>query len=215
MTFLIIPRGFISSSFDIIRKTNILKKGDYMAGHSKWANIKHKKAAEDQKRGKQFSKIARGIRQAVREGGSGDPETNASLRIWLDKAKEVNLPKDNIKRAIDAGLGKGDSGQMQEVIYEGFGPQGVGMMVVCLTDNKNRTTAEVRYAFNKMEGSLGSPGSVKYMFSRDERGNYSCKMPIPVQDDDQRQKIQQLVDDLLELEDVESVYCATDDISTQ
>jgi YebC/PmpR family DNA-binding regulatory protein len=186
-----------------------------MAGHSKWANIKHKKAAEDQKRGKQFSKISRGIRQAVREGGSGDPETNASLRIWLDKAKEVNLPKDNIKRAIDAGLGIGDAGQMQEVVYEGFGPQGVGVMVVCLTDNKNRTTADVRYAFNSMDGSLGAPGSVKYMFTRDDKGNYACKMPIPIQDESQRQKIQQLVDNLLELEDVESVYCATENIQTK
>ncbi len=186
-----------------------------MAGHSKWANIKHKKAAEDQRRGKQFSKISRGIRQAVRESGSGDPETNVSLRLWLEKAKEANLPKDNIKRAIDAGLGKGDSGQLKEVVYEGFGPQGMGIMVVCLTDNKNRTTAEVRYAFNKVEGSLGSPGSVKYMFTRNEKGNYSCKIPIPIQNEGDLKKIQELVDNLLELEDVEAVYCATDQIKIE
>ncbi len=179
-----------------------------MAGHSKWANIKHKKAAEDQKRGKEFSKIARGIRQAVREGGSGDPDSNVSLRLWLDKAKEINLPKDNIKRAIDAGLGKGESGQLLEVIYEGFGPMGVGMLVVCLTDNKNRTTADIRFAFNKAGGSLGSPGSVKYMFTRDEKGNYSCKVPYPLEDESHKQKVQELIDSLLELEDVDSVHAA-------
>ncbi len=184
-----------------------------MAGHSKWANIKHKKAAEDHRRGKVFSKVARGIRKAVREGGSGDPEPNIGLRVWLDKAKEVNMPKDNIQRAIDAGLGRGEEGALQEVVYEGFGSQGISMLVVCSTDNKNRTTAEVRFAFSRANGSLGSPGSVKYMFKRDKKGHYSCTIPLEPQDDAHRQELVKLIESLLELEDVDDVYCAVPEIN--
>lgn len=184
-----------------------------MAGHSKWSNIKHKKAAEDRKRGKIFSRLARNIRAAVREGGSGDPDTNANLRVWLDKAREANLPKDNIQRAIDAGLGKGANGPMQEVIYEGFGPQGVGMLIVTVTDNKNRTTAEVRNLLNKAEGSLGSPGSVKYMFTRNQDNQFECTLPLEVQNEKHLKQIQTLVSNLLELEDVEKVCCALNDFA--
>lgn len=179
-----------------------------MAGHSKWANIKYKKAAEDRRRGKIFSKISRNIRAAVREGGSGDPENNANLRVWLDKAREANMPKNNIQRAIHAGLGKGENGPMQEVIYEGFGPNGIGMLIITLSDNKNRTTAEVRNVLNKAGGSLGSPGSVKYMFSRNENNEYECTIPLEPQNEQHLQQIKKLIDNLLELEDVEDVYCA-------
>ncbi len=184
-----------------------------MAGHSKWANIKYKKAALDNKRGKEFSKVSRGIRSAVREGGSGDPNTNTTLRIWLDKAKEINLPKDNIHRAIDAGLGKGQEGSLSEVIYEGFDSKGVGIMVVCMTDNKNRTTAEIRFLLSKYGGSLGSPGSVKYMFSRDDSGKYNCTLPFPLQGEDHYNKLQQLLENVLELDDVEQVYSSAEEFS--
>jgi YebC/PmpR family DNA-binding regulatory protein len=184
-----------------------------MSGHSKWANIKNKKATEDHRRGEVFSKIARGIRKAVREGGSDDPDLNSSLRLWLDRAKEANMPKDNTKRAIEAGLGEGETGSLQEVVYEGFGPQGVGFLVSCSTDNKNRTTAEVRFAFSRAEGSLGSPGSVKYMFSRDEAGEYHCTIPLEAQNEVHQQQLTKLAESLLELEDVENIFCAVSAIT--
>ncbi|MBD3250256.1 MAG: YebC/PmpR family DNA-binding transcriptional regulator [Candidatus Pacebacteria bacterium] len=176
-----------------------------MAGHSKWANIKHKKAAEDKQRAKIFSRIARKIRAAVKEGGSGDPDTNVALRPLLDKARAANMPNDNIQRAIDRGLGKGSSGSLQEILYEGYGPGGIGFMVLALTDNKNRTAAEVRNVFSKAGGSLGGPGSVKYMFNRGEEGDFICSMPLELTAD-QAEKVTDLVDELLELEDVEDVY---------
>jgi YebC/PmpR family DNA-binding regulatory protein len=182
-----------------------------MSGHSKWANIKHKKAAEDAKRGKVFSKISRNIRGAVREGG-GDLNSNLNLRYWLDKAKEANMPKDNVRRAIDAGLGKGENGALQEVIYEGFDSQGVGLLIVCLTENKNRTTAELRNILSKSGGSLGSPGSVKYMFNRTKEGGYQPKITIPLQGDQQKAKLKTLVENLLELEDIEDVHYASHDL---
>jgi len=187
-----------------------------MAGHSKWANIKHKKAAEDHKRGKEFSKVARGIRTSVREAGSGDPNTNTILRLWLDKAKEINLPKENIKRAIDAGLGKGQEGSLQEVIYEGFDSSGVGIMIICRTDNKNRTTAEIRFALSRAGGSLGSPGSVKYMFQRDNNGKYKCATPFPpIQEEEHKNQLQLLIDSLLELDDVDGVFCSVEELNQE
>ena len=178
-----------------------------MAGHSKWANIKHKKSAEDRKRAKIFSKLSRKIRSAVKEGGSGDPNQNVSLRPLLDKAKDANMPKKNIQKAIDAGLGKGDNGPMKEIIYEGYGPGGIGFLIVTLTDNKNRTTSEVRNIMNKAGGSLGSPGSVKYMFKRGEEGDYICTVPLEVAADQQKQ-LEKLLDELRDQEDVEDVYTA-------
>jgi YebC/PmpR family DNA-binding regulatory protein len=179
-----------------------------MSGHSKWSNIKNKKAAEDQKKGKIFSKLSRNIRAAVREGG-GDPDSNVSLRLWLDKAREANMPKDNIQRAIDAGLGKGANGSLQEMIYEGFGPGGVGMLIISFTDNKNRTTAEVRNILQRSGGSLGSPGSAKYMFERSDQGKYKPTLALPL-DDQQKKSLTLMVEELLELEDIEAVYCAAE-----
>ncbi len=184
-----------------------------MAGHSKWSNIKHKKAAEDKKRAKIFSKLSRKIRAAVRDGGSGDPEQNAGLRSLLDKAKDVNMPKDNIQRAIDAGLGKGENGPMKEVVYEGFGPGGIGMLIVALTDNKNRTTPELRYILNQAGGSLGAPGSVQYMFERDQEEGFKCTVPLTLTDEKQKQTLSKLIEDLQEQEDVEEVYTAVPDLN--
>jgi YebC/PmpR family DNA-binding regulatory protein len=137
-----------------------------MAGHSKWANIKHKKAAVDAKRGKAFSKIAKEITVVARMGG-GDPSANISLRPLLAKAKSVNMPADNIDRAIKKGTGEGnDSVQFDEIFYEGYAGDGVGIIVQCLTENRNRTAAEVRHCFNKANNNLGQNGSVSRSFQR-------------------------------------------------
>jgi YebC/PmpR family DNA-binding regulatory protein len=136
-----------------------------MAGHSKWANIKHKKAAVDAKKGKAFSKIAKEITVAARIGG-GDPAANISLRPLIAKARGVNMPADNIERAIKKGTGEGSDGvQFDEIVYEGYA-EGVGIIVKCLTENRNRTAAEVRHCFNKNNNSLGQTGSVSRGFQR-------------------------------------------------
>jgi YebC/PmpR family DNA-binding regulatory protein len=135
-----------------------------MAGHSKWAQIKHKKAATDAKRGKQFTKLARAITVAAREGG-GDPDGNPALATAVQKARDYSMPKDNIQRAIDRGTGAGGTeGEIERAVYEGYGPGGAAIMVEALTDNRNRTGAEVRHAFDKHGGSLGEPGSVSWIF---------------------------------------------------
>ena len=136
-----------------------------MAGHSKWANIKFRKGAQDAKRGKIFTKLIREITIAARVGGS-DVASNTRLRLAIDKAKAQSMPKDNIDRAIKRGLGALDSDNYEEVRYEGYGPNGVAVMVDCLTDNRNRTVAEVRHAFSKFGGNLGADGSVAYLFAQ-------------------------------------------------
>ncbi|RMG90690.1 MAG: YebC/PmpR family DNA-binding transcriptional regulator [Zetaproteobacteria bacterium] len=134
-----------------------------MAGHNKWSSIKHKKAAQDAKRGKIFTRYIREITVAARMGG-GDPEANPRLRAAIAAAKSVNMPKDNIERAIARGTGGGDAANIEEVRYEGYGQGGVAIIVDCMTDNRNRTVSEVRTAFNKGGGSLGESGCVSWMF---------------------------------------------------
>ena len=137
-----------------------------MSGHSKWASIKHRKAATDAKRGQLFTKLARAISVAAREGG-GDPESNFTLAAAIEKAKGYSMPKDNIQRAIDRGTGAGGAGdEIARVVYEGYGPGGAAILVEALTDNRNRTSAELRHAFDKNGGSLGEPGSVAWQFER-------------------------------------------------
>jgi YebC/PmpR family DNA-binding regulatory protein len=137
-----------------------------MSGHSKWASIKHKKAVVDSRRGQQFTKLARAITVAARDGG-GDPASNATLENAIRKAKEASMPKDNIERAIARGTGEGgEADAIESVLYEGYGPGGVGILVETLTDNRNRTSADVRHAFSKNGGSLGEPGSVAYLFEK-------------------------------------------------
>jgi YebC/PmpR family DNA-binding regulatory protein len=139
-----------------------------MSGHSKWASIKHKKAIVDSRRGQQFTKLARAITVAARDGG-GDPEANATLATAVQKARDASMPKDNIERAIAKGTGGGaDADAIESVVYEGYGPGGVAIMVEALTDNRNRTGADVRHIFGKHAGTLGEPGSVAYLF--DKRG---------------------------------------------
>jgi YebC/PmpR family DNA-binding regulatory protein len=136
-----------------------------MAGHSKWANIQHRKNAQDKKRGKVFTKIIREITVAARMGG-GDPNDNPRLRLAWDRALAANMPKDNIERAVKRGTGDGQADNYEEIRYEGYGPNGVAIMVDCMTDNKNRTVSEVRYTFNRNGGNLGADGSVAYLFDR-------------------------------------------------
>ncbi|GIW63567.1 MAG: putative transcriptional regulatory protein [Patescibacteria group bacterium] len=137
-----------------------------MAGHSKWAQIKRKKSANDQKKGQIFSKLAREISLAVVQGGGvGDPDKNIKLRMAIEKAKQNRMPKENIQRAIDKALGRSDS-EVSEVFYEGFGPYGVGFIIYSLTDNKNRTINEIRKTLEKYGGKLGVTGSVDYLFAK-------------------------------------------------
>lgn len=136
-----------------------------MAGHSKWANIQHRKGAQDKKRGKLFTKLIREITVAARMGG-GDPGSNPRLRLAIDKALSANMPKDTVERAIKRGTGENGGDQYEEIRYEGYGPGGVAIMVDCMTDNRNRTVAEIRHAFTKAGGNLGTEGSVSFMFQK-------------------------------------------------
>ncbi len=139
-----------------------------MSGHSKWASIKHKKAIVDSRRGKLFTKLARAITTAAKEGG-GDVEGNASLALAVQKAKDASMPKDNIERAIAKGTGAGaDAESFEAVVYEGYGPGGVALLIEAMTDNRNRTGSDVRHLLSKHGGNLGEPGSVAYLF--DKRG---------------------------------------------
>jgi YebC/PmpR family DNA-binding regulatory protein len=137
-----------------------------MAGHSKWAGIKHKKAIVDARRGKLFTKLARAITVAAKEGG-GDVDGNPALSLAVQKARDASMPKDNIERAIAKGTGEGaDADQLEAVVYEGYGPGGVAVMVEALTDNRNRTGSEMRHTFSKHGGNLGEPGSVAWIFEK-------------------------------------------------
>jgi YebC/PmpR family DNA-binding regulatory protein len=149
-----------------------------MSGHSKWSSIKHKKAVVDSRRGAQFSKLTRAITVAARDGG-GDPDANAALENAVRKAREASMPKDNIERAIAKGTGEGgEADAIEAVLYEGYGPGGVAVLVEALTENRNRTSADVRHVFSKNGGSLGEPGSVAYLFEKKgmiviDAGSYS------------------------------------------
>lgn len=136
-----------------------------MAGHSKWANIRHRKAAQDAKRGKIFTKLIREIVVAAKEGG-GEPENNPRLRAAIDKALSNNMTRDTVNRAVSRGAGGEGDDNMETVIYEGYGPGGTAVMVECMTDNRNRTVSGVRHAFSKAGGNLGTDGSVNYLFDK-------------------------------------------------
>ena len=135
-----------------------------MAGHSKWANIKHRKARQDASRGKIWTKVIREITVAAK--GGPDPDDNPRLRLALDIANAANMPKDNIKRAIEKGSGTGETGSLEEIVLEGYGPGGVAILVEAMSDNRNRTVSDVRHAFSKFGGNLGTDGSVSYLFNK-------------------------------------------------
>ncbi|KKT27484.1 MAG: hypothetical protein UW13_C0003G0071 [candidate division WWE3 bacterium GW2011_GWA1_43_94] len=172
-----------------------------MSGHSKWANIKRKKEVTDAKKGKIFSKVSRLISVAARNGS--DPESNASLRIAVEKAKEARMPKENIDKAIAKGSGQGGGENYSEVIYEGFGPGGEAFYILALTDNKNRTVAEIRNIFSKAGGSLGGAGSTAYIFNPDpENPSYSME----INDSHYASKLESLLEELDDHDDVQDVY---------
>ena len=180
-----------------------------MSGHSKWNSIKHKKAVVDARRGQQFTKLARAITVAAREGG-GDPEGNSGLALAVQKARDASMPKDNIERAIAKGSGEGgDADQIQAVIYEGYGPGGVALLVEALTDNRNRTGADIRHAFAKQGGSLGEPGSVSYLF--DKRGVITVDASR-YDEDDLMAAIDAGAEDIVHDDDVLEVICEPADV---
>lgn len=146
-----------------------------MAGHSKWANIKHRKAAQDAKRGKVFTKLIRELVVAAKQGGP-NPEDNPRLRAAVDKALGANMTRDTIDRAIARGAGSNDADNMEELTYEGYAPGGIAVLIEAMTDNRNRTVAEVRHAFSKRNGNLGTDGSVAYLFTRKGRIGYDSEV---------------------------------------
>src|ERR1700686_5441739 len=159
------PRRWLAGAPRDAARRRIRKLGE-MSGHSKWASIKHKKAIVDSRRGAAFSKLTRAITVAARDGG-GDAAGNPALDLAIRKAKEASMPKDNIERAIAKGSGEGgEADSIETVLYEGYGPGGVAVLVEALTENRNRTGADVRHAFSKHGGNLGEPGSVAYLFEK-------------------------------------------------
>ncbi len=182
-----------------------------MAGHSKWAGIKHKKAIVDARRGKLFTKLARAITVAAKEGG-GDIEGNPALSLAVQKAKDASMPKDNIERAIAKGTGEGaDADALEAVMYEGYGPGGVAILVEALTDNRNRTGSEIRHAFNKHGGNLGEPGSVAYLF--DKKG-VAVVDGERFSEDDLMPAVDAGAEDIVLDEDVYEVICEPADLAT-
>src|SRR3989338_1367832 len=161
-----------------------------MSGHSKWSTIKRDKAVNDSKRSQTFTKVSRQIAVVAKKGGR-DPDMNPALRLAIEKAKEARMPKDNIQRAIDKGAGGGDSSSLEEVVYEGYGPGGVAILVKVLTDNKNRTVSEIRSIFHRHDGSLGETGCAAYVFGSDPE---NPSFEIPISDESLKRKIIGLVE---------------------
>jgi YebC/PmpR family DNA-binding regulatory protein len=172
-----------------------------MSGHSKWANIKRKKEVTDAKKSKMFSKISRVISVAARNGP--DPESNPSLRLAVEKAHEIRMPRENIEKAIQKGSGQGGGGVFSEAVYEGFGPSGEAFYISVLTDNKNRTVAEIRNIFNKYGGSLGGAGSTAYIFQPDPE---NPSFTLEIDDISQAHKLTSLLEELDDHDDVQDVY---------
>jgi YebC/PmpR family DNA-binding regulatory protein len=180
-----------------------------MSGHSKWATIKHKKAKEDAKRGKIFTKIIREITVAARQGG-GDPAANSKLRLLIDKAKAANMPQDNITRAIKKGTGELAGTTYESAMYEGYGPGGIAVMVEVLTNNKNRTVSALRHLFSKMGGNLAEHGSVAWMF--EQKGVIATKANSLTEDDILEKLIEYPIEDITVHEGTCAIVCAVKDI---
>lgn len=176
-----------------------------MAGHSKWHNIQKRKGVQDAKRSKIFTATARMIIQAVKKSGITNPDENPSLRLALDKARAVNMPSDNIARAIARGAGKSDEGRsLEEILYEGYGPYGVGILASVLTDNKQRTSSEIRFLLSSHGGSLAGPGAASYLFTKNET-EYTATIPIELTAE-QMESLLALIDELEAHDDVDGVW---------
>ncbi|MFC2138094.1 YebC/PmpR family DNA-binding transcriptional regulator [Bacteroidota bacterium] len=178
-----------------------------MSGHSKWSTIKRKKGAADAKRSKEFSRIVKEIHIAVKEGGNSDPDANPRLRLALQNAKGVNMPKDNIERAINKASGEGES--LQEVTFEGYAPHGIALFIECLTDNNLRTISQVRAVFNKRNGTLGTNGSLSFLFDR--KGVFVVPKGDLDVEEFELEIIDAGVEDIDEVEDKLIVYCPMED----
>ncbi len=182
-----------------------------MSGHSKWANIKNKKEKTDSQRGKIFTKIGRELAIAVREGG-GDPNNNSKLRDVIAKAKAANMPNDNIARSIKKAAGELGSVNYEEITYEGYGPNGIAFIVEVVTDNRNRTAAEVRHLFDKSGGALGASGCVAWMFNK--RGLLVIEKSVSVDEDElMMQALDAGAEDFAPLEDIYEIYTASNDFT--
>lgn len=174
-----------------------------MSGHSHWAGIKHKKELTDKKRGKIFSKVAKMIAVAARKGG--DPEMNPALRLAIEQAKSVNMPKENIERAIKKGTGEDKTGLLEEVTYEAYGPNGTPLIIETITDNRNRTLAEIKCILNNFNSKLAETGSVRYLF--DKKGeDWVPKYSIEVTDEKLKEQLIKLFEALDEQDDVKEIY---------
>ncbi|PCJ20748.1 MAG: YebC/PmpR family DNA-binding transcriptional regulator [Candidatus Cloacimonadota bacterium] len=183
-----------------------------MSGHSKWSTIKHKKGANDKARAKVFTKLIREIVTAAKQGGS-DSDINPRLRLAIQKAKQQNLPNDPLNRAIKRGAGELDGDDYEEGMYEGYGPNGVGLLVEVLTDNKNRTAADIRHIFTKYGNALGSPGSVSYNFER--VGQFIFPVSLGSEDDFMEHVLESGAEDLISSDpEVHEVICAIEDYET-
>ena len=174
-----------------------------MAGHSKWNNIKRRKGAADEKRGKLFTKIGREIAVAVKSGGA-NPESNSKLRDAIAKAKSNNMPNDSIARSIQKASGA-DAANYERIVYEGYGPSGVAVMVEALTDNRNRTASDVRLYFDKFGGNLGQPGCVSFMFMNDENDEYVPIATVKLESEDDVKNMEKLLDHLEDNDDIQEV----------
>ncbi|MBI4114698.1 MAG: YebC/PmpR family DNA-binding transcriptional regulator [Candidatus Niyogibacteria bacterium] len=177
-----------------------------MSGHSKWAQIKHKKAATDAHKSKIYGKIARMISVAVRERGT-DPVLNSALRVAVEKAKEANMPSDNIERAIKKASG-GEKEALQELLFEAYGPGGAAIIITAITDNSNRTTSEIKHVLSKHDAKLAGQGAAKFLFTKTEHG-WEAQTMLPVGKDDEK-KLLRLFDELDEREDVQEIYSNVD-----
>jgi transcriptional/translational regulatory protein YebC/TACO1 len=179
----------------------------FMAGHSKWNNIKNKKAATDSRKAKAFAQYSKLIRIAVKEGKSDNPQFNPSLRVVMDKARSVNMPKEKIQKALDKGMGRGAAGAVfQEVTYEAFGPGGAALIIHAVTDNHTRSSSDIKFILTRNGGTMAGPGSAKYMFTRSADGSsYQPTMPLELSDADAA-TLASLVAALEEHDDVEEVF---------
>jgi YebC/PmpR family DNA-binding regulatory protein len=174
-----------------------------MSGHSKWSKIKHQKKTTDARKGKVFSKMAKMITITARKGG--DPEMNPGLREAIEKARSVNMPKDNIDRAIKRGTGEDKSTQLEEVTYEAYGPNGTPLIIETITDNKNRTLSEIKHILSNHNSKLAQAGSVKYMFEK--RGDdWVAQYPIDISDENLKNQLEKLFETLDENDDVKEIY---------
>jgi len=176
-----------------------------MSGHSKWSQIKHKKAATDEKKAQLFSKISRFINVAVKEGGS-DPSINPRLKLAIEKAKEVNMPNDNIERAVKKGLGAATGENLEEALYEAYGPAGTAIIIEVITDNKNRTLNEIKHLLSQYDAKISAPGSALWAFEKPAgQEKWEPKHLIPVENNEDKEKVRKLLKELENNDDVQNI----------